>query len=235
MKQLFIFGSIFFVAGCSGISAPDKFYYSEIKTSVFEIAAWKKLGDNNYPIRIYIEGDGDAFNYRGLPTNNPTPSNRLVQELAFNDPAPNVVYIARPCQFIQNSNCTQKYWTSARFAPEIIDSMTDAIKQLAGKNPIILIGYSGGAQIAQMINTRPLKIITIAGVLNHNEWTQFHSDAPLVDSLPAPALANVPQVHFVGEKDKIVPPELFKVKEIIISNATHTKGWDKAAEQIYKE
>jgi pimeloyl-ACP methyl ester carboxylesterase len=237
MKNLFIFVNVVLFAACAPLNyrAPENYVFSDIQTQIFKIAVWQKNSNLKAPLRVYIEGDGDAFNYRGAPTSNPTPSNKLVRSLAFNDPAPNVAYIARPCQFVKDKNCSKKYWTSARFSKEVVDSMTDTIKQISNGGEIILIGYSGGAQIAQMLNLKPLKIITIAGVLNHEEWTKFFNDEPLKDSLPAPKLKKVPQVHFVGGKDKIVPPELFDISKRIIPNATHTKGWLKVSSQIYEQ
>lgn len=56
------------------------------------------------------------------------------------------------------------------------------------------------------------RIITVAGCLDHTAWTQYHGVTPLHDSLnPADyleSLAAIPQIHYVGADDKIVPPIL---------------------------
>ena len=70
------------------------------------------------------------------------------------------------------------------------------------------------------------KWITIAGVLNHKQWTQYFGDAPLTESMNMEKLPDVPQTHFIGGRDKIVPYDLSKqwAKESdikLIQNATH--------------
>lgn len=51
----------------------------------------------------------------------------------------------------------KRHWTSARFAPEIIRSTAEAIKQIANRNEVILIGFSGGAQVAGLVRILILK------------------------------------------------------------------------------
>lgn len=74
-----------------------------------------------------------------------------MRELAFEDDSPNVVYLARPCQYIKSPICSKRHWTTARFAPEVINAEYAAVKQIADGNPVILIGFSGGAQVAGLI------------------------------------------------------------------------------------
>lgn len=57
--------------------------------------------------KIYIEGDGRAFDIDGQPTSDPTPRGTMLREIAFGDTHPNVVYLGRPCQFVTNSACRQ--------------------------------------------------------------------------------------------------------------------------------
>ena len=95
-----------------------------------------------------------------------------------------------------------------------------------------LIGYSGGAQMAMFFADKyPEKVeevITVAGVLHHEDWTKWHGDLPLNLSASSPALPNVPMRHYVGSKDKVVPTELFKtwIKDgtlIEVKGASHNK------------
>ena len=70
------------------------------------------------------------------------------------------------------------------------------------------------------------KWITIAGVLDHKKWTDYFDDEPLEKSVNMESLPNVPQKHFVGEKDKVVPVDLAKqwaqIDDIvIIESGTH--------------
>lgn len=65
---------LFLVGGCTHtLSVPSEFVYAEIKTSVFTLASWQKITDKSAPYKIYVEGDGYAFNSRGQLTGNPTP------------------------------------------------------------------------------------------------------------------------------------------------------------------
>ena len=82
-------------AGCSGIKVPDDFAYKEIETRDFKLASWQKISEPDGVYKFYIEGDGHAFDSRGRPTADPTPQETMLRELAFGDPSPNVIYLAR--------------------------------------------------------------------------------------------------------------------------------------------
>lgn len=109
--------TLLFLTGCSTIKAPVDFVYKEIETRDFTIATWQKVTNPAVPYKIYIEGDGYAFNAHGRATQDPTPRGTLVRELAFDDKNPNVIYLARPCQYVKSPICSKRHWTTARFAP----------------------------------------------------------------------------------------------------------------------
>lgn len=76
--------------------------------------------------------------------------------MALAHPDEAAVYLGRPCQYVmsQAESCDQRYWTNARFAPEVIAAMNSAIstiKDNLGATELSLVGYSGGAAIAVMI------------------------------------------------------------------------------------
>ncbi len=71
-KQIFILLSLI-LCGCSSITVPDSFTYKEIETKDFKLASWQKISNPQGVYKIYIEGDGYAFNAYGKPTQNPTP------------------------------------------------------------------------------------------------------------------------------------------------------------------
>ena len=119
MKRLLFL--LLFLGSCSSISIPPEFVYKEIRTRNFNLASWQKITNPQAVYKIYIEGDGYAFNAHGRPTQDPTPKGTLVRELAFGDKSPNVIYLARPCQYIKSPICSQRHWTTARFAPEIVN------------------------------------------------------------------------------------------------------------------
>ncbi len=223
------------LAGCTGTNwiAPDDFQYIPMKTKNYTIATWQKINNpKNNHIHIYIEGDGHAFDSYGQPTDNPTPHSTLVRNLVANDNFENVIYIARPCQFIMDENCDESDWTDGRFSQKIVDAVSETVTKIAKDKNITLIGYSGGGMISGLIikQNPKLKIdkwITIAGVLNHKMWTDYFGDEPLNKSLDMGKLPVVSQTHFVGGRDKIVPYDLAKTwaneQNIkIIPTATHS-------------
>lgn len=217
---------------------------------MFTLATYSKITDKTAPIDIYIEGDGFAFASIGRVSNNPTPKDAFTLALAAQDPSPNVVYIARPCQYIsfeKDKSCSPKYWSGSRFAPEVIKSVNEAISSYTKNfvNPQInLIGYSGGAAVAALIaaERRDVKTLrTVAGNLDHVAVNKFHNVDNLDNSLNAidvaGKLASLPQYHFAGERDEIVPLSVIKgfaekaekgkacVKVSSVSGATHFVGW----------
>lgn len=241
-KILFV---LLLLCGCRGISVPDSFTYKEIETDSYKFASWQKITDKKAPIRIYIEGDGYAFNHLGYPTTNPTPHGTFLREIAFNDPNPNVVYLARPCQFVEDIRCSQKDWTTGRFSQDIVNSTTQAIKNITGRQKMVLVGYSGGALLSGLIiNQNPQlpvkKWITLAGVLNHIKWTEDLNLQPLKDSINLEKLPTIPQLHLIGDKDKTVS---YKLTESLVDNknlvvipgATHDKGYTSYLSNIYEK
>ena len=222
------------LAACAGTNwvAPDGFVYVPVKTRDYEIATWQKISNpQNNRIHIYIEGDGYAFNAYGHPTNNPTPRGTFMRDLAASDSFDNVVYVARPCQFIMSKSCNESDWTDGRFSQKIIDAESLVIKQIGENKKITLVGYSGGAMVSGLIikqnpDIKFEKWITVAGVLNHEMWTEYFGDEPLAQSLDMEKLPDIPQIHFAGDRDEVVPIELTKKwaagKNIKITpNATH--------------
>lgn len=242
--------TLLFLAGCSTITAPANFVYKEIETRDFTIATWQKITNSHAVYKIYIEGDGYAFNAHGKATQDPTPHGTLVRELAFGDNSPNVIYLARPCQYVKNPICSKRHWTTARFASEIINAEYEAIKNIAGNNPVVLVGFSGGAQVAGLVATaKPelniKKIITIAGNLDHLAWTQYHNLPQLNESMNLESyrkqFAKIPQIHYVGSNDEVMPSllvrEFIKDDDLIIDvdGASHNEGWGKIYNKIWSE
>ena len=241
---------LFFLGGCATIKAPADFVYKEIPTRNFTLASWQKITEPSGVYKIYIEGDGYAFNAHGRATQDPTPRGTLVRELAFGDSSTNVIYLARPCQYVKSPICSKRHWTTARFAPEIINAEYEAIKQIVGDNPVILIGFSGGAQVAGLAATaKPglnvKKIITIAGNLDHLAWTQYHNLPPLNESMNLESyrkqFAQIPQIHYVGSNDEVMPPIL--AREFVgnddlvveVEEASHNEGWESIYNKIRNE
>ena len=239
-----IFFVLLLLCGCRDVVVPETFIYKEIQTETYKLASWQKITDKEFPIRIYIEGDGYAFNHLGYPTMNPTPRGVFLRKIAFNDPNPNVVYLARPCQFVKDDRCSVKDWTTGRFSQDVVNSVTQAIKKIAEKQQIILIGYSGGALLSGLIIEQNPKMpiqkwITLAGVLNHTKWTEDLNLPPLSDSIDLKKMPTLPQLHLIGDKDKIISCGLAELlldrkNLIIIPNATHDRGYKDYYQTIYR-
>lgn len=261
-----------FLGACQMAKTPADFTYDEIQTSHFKLAVWRKITDTNAPYKIYIEGDGHAFNRYGMPTADPTPRGDFWRQAAFKDASANVIYLARPCQYLTDDTCTQTDWTTGRFSKQTLDSIHQAIYKLAGKRPVILIGFSGGAQIAGLTaamypDLSVKKIITVAGNLDHAQWTHAKNLMPLSHSLDLNDYRDVflkfPQIHYVGGKDKIIPPVLTQnficrnntpsqnftqgknavipkidcanATVILVPDASHQKNWDTVLPLIWAE
>jgi len=235
MKKIIL---AFLLCACTIGWHPRKdFAFISVSTDKFNIVTYQRNTDTHAPVHIYIEGDGHAFNAYGIPTDDPTPRSVLVRDLAMRDTAKNVIYMSRPCQFTMSPACTKTYWTDGRFSPAVINSMSQAIQKVAAGRPIILVGYSGGAMISGLIIKQnpalPVKKwITIAGVLNHSDWTEYFGDTALRKSLNLPHLPKVPALHYVGENDETVPIELSQKwidddnKIIIVPHAGHNDFGD---------
>jgi hypothetical protein len=169
--------------------------------------------------KIYIEGDGHAWKNRRVISNDPTPINPVALKLANNDNDDLVVYIARPCQYSMrygyNKGCKKSVWTSDRFSIDALTDINYAIdhyKNSFNINEIELIGFSGGGAISMLLTTMRddiTKITTFAGNLDTEKWVKYHNISPLTGSLnPADFKDNyidIPQVHYVGTQDEIVP------------------------------
>jgi len=219
-----------------------------IETSSFDLMSFVP----NNPIKgsvltIYIEGDGFAWLSSRKPSRNPTPINPTGLKLSLNHSNTNVAYLARPCQYVVDSHCERKYWTSHRFAEEVIMASNQAInklKQQLSATRLILVGYSGGGAVAALLAAQRddiVQLITVAGNLNHKAWTNFHHISPLTGSLnPADfrkQLAKVEQIHFIGENDRVAPPFLAynfvaglpasnHAKVIVVPDQTHGCCWE---------
>ncbi|CUW39627.1 putative Esterase/lipase/thioesterase [Magnetospirillum sp. XM-1] len=245
-------------ANADAIAGPAGLTRMLIKTDPFVLTTFARITDLNAPIDIYIEGDGLAWVSRSEVSLDPTPREAMGLQLAAQDRAPNVVYLARPCQFTaraKNPACGIPYWTGKRFAPEIIAAMNQAVDQVAAHAPgqkINLIGYSGGGAVAVLVAARRqdvASIRTVAGNLDHAEVNRLAKVSPLSGSLnaidAAGQLAKTPQIHFSGSADSVVPPVIadrFRqasaspcVSVRTVPGATHETGWRERWADLLRE
>ena len=230
---------------------------STLNAGLFNLAAYYPsritYSDN---LTIYIEGDGFSWVTPSQPSSNPTPVNPVGLKLALAHNDGNAAYLARPCQYVgeQDSNCHRRYWTSHRFSPEVIASSSGAIDKLKTHfkaRSLTLVGYSGGAAVAALLAAGRgdvAKLITVAGNLDHDAWTRHHKVTPLTGSQnPADAykaLMSIPQIHFVGVNDTIVPPYIVEgfvsrfggrnsVHFVTVPDYSHHCCWVKSWQEIW--
>ncbi len=237
-------------AHADALAAPAGLHREQVHAGHFVLLAFSRITNTDRPLRIYIEGDGLAWLSRHEPSLDPTPREATGLALAAADPAPNVVYLARPCQFIPmqlNPRCAIPYWTSKRFAAEVVDSIALAVDQFAGRVPgrrIELVGYSGGGALAVLVAARRADVAsirTVAGNLDVEFVNQLHhvSAMPLSQNAIdyATRVAAIAQVHFSGADDEVVPPAVARrfltktggrcARVVIVPGVSHGGDWSR--------
>lgn len=260
------------LVGCADLSPQSRWRHADQQA---DNAGWQKLriptdtfilsayAPQNTPqsdsLTVYIEGDGLAWLSRSQASDDPTPRNPIGLKLALRHPQGTAVYLARPCQYVALNdamNCHRKYWTNGRFAPEVIEASSQAIsklKQRFGATKLVLVGYSGGGAVAALVAVRRndiVQLVTVAGNLDHRVWTAMHHVDELDHSLnPADdwqSLTNIPQQHFIGERDEVVShevtdsytthfPLLQRPKVIKMSKFDHMCCWVEQWGSIWKQ
>ena len=235
--------------GADQIAQEHNFTRLKIPTNRFRLLSYTKFREPGAPLTVYIEGDGRAWLSKNHLSDDPTPFHPMVLQMASLDSSPNVVYLGRPCQYDGTASekpCGPEYWSNKRFSEEVIASMNEAIDQLkhaSAAKEIHLVGYSGGAAVAVLVAARRKDIAslrTIAGNLDPEAVNRYHKVDPLAGSLNpmdvAAKLSNLPQLHFIGTQDNMVPPFIsqnFKqkmgksecIQVIEYKGVTHYKGW----------
>lgn len=181
------------------------------------IKAWGRIA-NNEPVHVYIEGDGHAWRNGHRPSLDPTPHNPVGLKLAASDTHPSVLYLGRPCQYqVDNTRgCHFSVWTERRFAET--SDIKAALQQLINEQEVILIGFSGGANIAIQLATQLPQVtglVTVAGNLDSATFNQYHRLAKEQfgqNKSLIKQLAKLPQLHYTGGKDNIIPPKLTRLQ-----------------------
>lgn len=200
------------IAGAGGL-APQS-----LQSRGMTILGFERPGQPGGVLTVYIEGDGRAWINPWQPSTDPTPTDPVGLRLAASDPSRPLLYLARPCQFVTFAGCTDRLWTSGRLSPEIIavyQQLLDDTLHRTGSVRLGLVGYSGGGALAALLSERRHDVawlVTVAADLDLAEWTRLRKLAPLSGSLDpaddAAAIAGLPQVHFAGADDDVVPPAI---------------------------
>jgi len=211
---------------------------------------WERMHERYKPANVYFEGDGYPVYLSRTVSQEPSPENPVGLHLASRDNATNLVYIGRPCHYKESpkpSECDTKYWSNRRFSPEVMaayNEMLDEIKARYNITEFNIIGYAGGANIAAVVAAQRDDVVslrTVAGALNPDLVYASKPPQPLdADSVKAnviaPELAKMPQHHFVGAGDEIVPASVYHsyraamgesdcVHYTFVPDADHQRGW----------
>ncbi len=220
-----------------------------LQAGIFNLTGWERVQQPNAPVDLYIEGDGLAWLDKHTKSMNPTPPDPLALRLAAADKRDNVFYLARPCQYTGlrgEGSCSDIYWTTGMAAAEVVSAYQQALDDIKARYHVTgfnLVGYSGGAAIAVLVaagRTDILSIRTVAGNTDYAAFTALHEVSSISGSIDpasvAAKVAQIPQMHFIGGEDTVVPQAVFDgwkqasgtstcVHSNIITAADHEKGW----------
>ena len=144
------------------------------------------------------------------------------------------VYLGRPCYHrsaeTKPANCNSDLWTGARYSEAVVASMAHGVTRLvdqAGADEVTLIGYSGGGVLALLVAQRVAAIstvVTLGANLDILAWTQHHRLLPLNRSInPSDIVrwrSELRQIHYIGGRDKRVPPETRRAFVEAVTQAT---------------
>ena len=231
--SIFSFIAVFVVMGCATLesSGPTQicplpacsdWKFRRFVHEGIPIISFHKPGRLPGRMVVYIEGDGNAWRSRSRVSRDPTPDDPVALRLALRDPAPGVLYLARPCQYVGRefiAGCDPSLWTTGRYSPDVIEAMDRAITDSKPtlEDRLTLVGYSGGGVIASLVASRRLdvdELVTVAAPLDTAAWTNHHRVSSLKGSLnPSerqPVNRKTREFHFHGEQDLIVPPGLIE-------------------------
>lgn len=232
------------------IAQPQGMVAQEIATEYFTVMTYARITDPQKLLRIYLEGDGKAWITRTRISLNPTPHDPLALRLAAQDEGANVVYVARPCQYVnlhRESHCNPHLWSQARYSEGIVQAINTVIDHYAARMNvgvnIELVGYSGGGALAVLVAQRREDVTglrTVAANLDTELFTQLHQVSPLTNSLNPAAYAaqlqQLPQRHYVGAADTVIPEAVAHsyrrasgrdgcVDVYQVAGASHSEGW----------
>jgi hypothetical protein len=228
-----------------------------VSGSAFRHRVYRQRGrpDRSDVLHVYIEGDGHAFLTPTVVALDPTPHEPIMLQLMMLDPAPSI-YLGRPCYFglARDRNCNPAYWTTRRFAPEVVDSLAAALRSeatRAGASRIELYGHSGGGTLAMLLAgqvTAVRRVITIGPNLDITAWALLHGYSPLLGSLNPMDLSLPPErvqvLHLVGSQDTNTPPAFVEAAAAragmsgsvrVIRGYTHSCCWQALWNEVLHE
>lgn len=196
-------------------------------------------------LHVYLEGDGTPWLNRTRIATDPTPRNPLMLRLMALDSKPSL-YLGRPCYLGLSGtrSCSRVLWTERRFSAEVVDSMARALQNyLASRrfSKLVFLGHSGGGTLAILLASRfpaTVAVVTLAGNLDTDRWTEYHRYSTLNGSLNparlAPLAYSIKELHFVGREDTNVLPEFIlprkdsraEIEVTVLEDFDHACCWE---------
>ncbi len=198
----------------------------------------KALDGRQRVLNVYLDGDGKPFKNALTLAADPTSRNHLILDLMAADNQP-ALMLGRPCYHgfsLGSAVCDARFWTSARYSKQVVESMIAALKNWLERHPfenILLAGFSGGGTLAVLMADKipeVTAIITIAANLDTAAWSKHHGQPALKDSLNPiehpPLKKEISQLHLAGAKDEQVPAFIGKA---------YTDRQENASFRIYED
>lgn len=235
----------------------------DVNAEMFKLKTFERVYEKGGVANVYFEGSGHPYVTPTLEDTDPTPKNPVGLQMASYDPAPNVIWMGRPCQYRMNlvnakkgDECPTKYLTDAMFAPEVIaayDAALDDLKSRYGFTEFNLAGYDSGGGLAALIasaRTDVLSLRTAAGLLDTQTYASAHGLPAMTASLnpidATPHLANMPQHHYIAQFDAVVPNAVYHsyaqaindercMEYTFIQNVDHNYDWSEHWAAFVKE
>lgn len=224
------------------------FNASATPTHLHPLTLWRK-GREKLPVIVVVESDGLAYLDYNTPSPDPTPNDPygfwLAMYLASALPSYDVVYAARPCQFLDEKElpkCRPGLWLNDRFGAEAQALVSAAIPAELAPRRKIYVGVSGGGVIAAhlALNAKDADmLIGVAAPMSLNDWAEHHNVRTFADAddpaAHAKELKRIPTASFAGKNDTVVPAAFASTKYnpvFVLPNATHANAAKMAAPRV---
>lgn len=144
----------------------------QIVSGPFALTVWERVRKKGGTADIYIEGNGTGRADNERLSRDMTPSNPVALHLAAFDHAPNVIYMARPCQYsglADGRDCSDKSNMNAPglMSETAVKAMNDALSDIKNRYDLKgfnLIGYDGGAAVAVILAAGRNDVLTLRTV-----------------------------------------------------------------------
>lgn len=221
------------VETAEGIANSSSMAGSLLRTEPFHLYSYQAISPENksgkaftsakqYRARIFIEGDGLTWLTKSQISPDPTPIDPMGLKMASRDCSVNRIYLARPCHYVgieKQPLCTPLFWVSELYNDDVVRSYMQALDNLKERykfEEFELVGYSGGAVIATRLAAMRDDVIllfTVAGNLDTEGFVEHHGVTPYDQHVNPTTIArqiNIPQIHFTGANDDVIPGFLSK-------------------------